>query len=153
MRTIVFLFGDTANEAPQLNWALQNFISSHHRILLIKTIPNNVFLMNDPHEMTFSLNLSNTESRNNREKAIEFLEEVSNKIKNYFYEMEVVKCVVIGDEFSKLRPILNAVDVNVVILGPETNKQSIFGGCVDKYVVDDVGIPILRVNRERIHKY
>lgn len=141
MKTIAFVFQN--KETSQIEWALKHFINDTHQIILIFIKSQKFFIINEPFAMLSFAKLLIQD--NDTEK--EFLNSAKKMI-NSTIDVEIGKIVLCGDERYKLNACLCALNIDIVILGPDSEEKGI-GKFVFKslseFISCDLGIPVIKV--------
>ncbi|KAF7684603.1 hypothetical protein TCON_0211 [Astathelohania contejeani] len=150
MKTISFIFEKPLQHIPQLEWCIKEYIQPCvHQVILIYVFPERWYSINNPDAMLSCAKLCNTEYDVEKKIIGLFLAEVESYLyKEFNNNLNVTKLVLCGNEKHKLRTTLKLLNVELVILGPDTEMNRLKGilfGDLDTFILKEMGIPVLRI--------
>lgn len=152
MKNVVFIFEKNCEKMIQIKWAIQEYIDPGlHKIFLIYLLNDKIFFLNDPRFLSGYLNLVNKEEDLRKENALNYLENVENKLYTEFSEnLSVKSFLVIGADYGALNIILKEVHPSIVVLGPDSGERGIISflcGDLESFLTLKIGVPILKISR------
>ncbi|TBU12903.1 hypothetical protein CWI38_0590p0020 [Hamiltosporidium tvaerminnensis] len=150
MKTIAYIFSKCDSNLPQIKWSIKEYIQPQiHQICLLYCLPERWYAINDPRTLLMCTNICKSDYSIRKKKISNYLNDIEKIIiKEFNSDIKVKKLIICGDEKYKLRAVLSSLNVEIVILGPDTLTDGLskyFKKSLDEFVTNDINIPVLRV--------
>ena len=148
MKTLLFLFHSSTESTPQISWAIKEYLNpSVHQIILVFCLKEKMFFFNSPQLYLMSYGTMEKEEECAKVDAIAFMDKIKTNLESECAELRVSKMVIKGITKNKLKPVLELLDVKVVIMGPKDKKGFFykFFDDLDDYLLNDVKVTVIRV--------